>query len=600
MGNIISNLCDTAGKIINETFIDTSDLRRQLRGFRAVDKPLSSVNGGNNYQTNMDTRKQQIDKQLIWTLQERNTAFDRIDSIARHHLAITIKDIIISDGFNDVNNGNTLFIKYSDPDNEDKAALFTEEIQKMIKRTNFLDILRDAIFCEGLDYGELFLSKVQEPGRGIIEVIDDVDLRQHVAIYSKAELLGAVKFSTKSSSKGLNGNFIKADEIAHFMLNYRRVPLEIKVGKGFNTISALIKEKIRCAEPILSPVVDLIKQYNQLEQISTAIEIARAVQPILLGVGVSPEQDIGKIAKQLQEWSAALNKNKNNIITNLDSLDITTLLKSMQSVELIPYDVENNTNAMKQIQLNYGDADLSQKINDLRKTIALAVGVPEQYISTSTYMGQKDTKEDTIQTNPRYSMMLSRIQQLLAKGIREFCYSHLRSKYSNAEGVATRTVEKDKIEVIFKSCTNLNDRLENENMLLRTEAMSNILTVLDEVAGSPHLHFKVEQEHFLSMWKEQLRNNPPLRDIFSAQNNAEIDQQRSDLGLPDTNGSSVPKINVPIEQPGDEPSQEQSKEPEEKDEKQEARDKSSEQAKKKRKYDQAKNDGEDGFRSLLN
>lgn len=594
MDNILSRLCDTAGKIINETFIDTSDLRRQLRGFKAVDKPLSAL-GNDSYQTNMETKKQQLDKQILWTLQERNAVFDKIDSISKHHLANTIKDIIISDGFNDVNNGNTLFIKYSDSENEDKAKLFTDEIQKMVKRTNFLDILRDAIYSEGLDYGELFLSKVQEPGRGIIEVIDDVDLRQHVAIYSKSELLGAVKFNTKSSIKSLSGEFIKSDSIAHFMLNYKRIPLEIKIGKGFKTMNTLIKEKVRCAEPILFPVVDLIKQYNQLEQINTAIELAKAVQPILLGVGVSPEQDIAKIAKQLQEWSAALNKNKNNIITNLDSLDALTLLKSMQSVELIPYDVENNTNAMKQIQLNHGDTDLTQKINDLRKTIALAVGVPEQYISTSTYMGQKDTKEDTIQTNPRYSMMLSRIQQLLAKGIREFCYSHLRSKYSNSDGVATRTVEKDKIEVIFKSCTNLNDRLENENMLLRAETLSTILTVLDEVAGSPHLHFKVADEQFLNMWKEQLRNNPPIRDIFSLQTPAEIDQQRTDLGLPNAGSSSVPKINVPIEQPGDELVEDP-----EKDDKQIAREKSSEQSKKKRKQDKAENDGHDSFRDLLN
>ena len=113
---------------------------------------------------------------------------------------------------------------------------------------------------------------------------------------------------------------------------------------------------------------------------------------------------------------------------------------------------------MKQIVLNYGETNLTEKINDIRKTIALAVGVPEQYLSTSTYLGQKDTKEDTIQTNPCYSMMLSRIQQLLAKGIREVCYSHLKAKYINTEGIVRRNIEKDKIEVNFKSCTNLNDR----------------------------------------------------------------------------------------------------------------------------------------------
>ena len=537
------NLFDSFGRFIHETYINTAELQRQLKGFVAVDTPLSRM-GYDVYETNIQSKKQQLDKQILWTLQERNNTFDRIDRISRHHIANNIKDIIISDGFNDINNGNTLFLKYNDSEDSDKSKLYTDEIMRMIKRTNFLDILRDAIYSEGLDYGELFLSKVEEPGKGIIEIIDDVDLRQHIAIYSKSNLLGAVKINPKSKQKVLSGDWIPEKEIAHFMLNYQRRNLEIKVGKDFEKLNVLIKEKIRCASPILEPVVDLITQYNQLESISTAIEISRAIQPILLGVAVSPEQDLTKVTDQLRNWSAALNKNKNNIINNLDSIDVKTLLQSMNSVELIPYSAEDNTNAMSQIKLDYGNNNLSEKINDLRKTIALAVGVPEQYISTSTYMGQKDTKEDTIQTNPRYSMMLSRIQQLLAKGIREVCYSHLKSKYCSPESVLKRTVDKDKIEVIFKSCTNLNDRLENENMMLRAETMGSLLSVIDNVAGSPHLPIKVKAEKFIRMWQEQLRNNPHIRDMFELMSTAEFEQNREDNNLEPNTEPKLPTKTV--------------------------------------------------------
>lgn len=537
------NLFDSFGRFIHETYINTAELQRQLKGFVAVDTPLSRM-GYDVYETNIQSKKQQLDKQILWTLQERNNTFDRIDRISRHHIANNIKDIIISDGFNDINNGNTLFLKYNDSEDSDKSKLYTDEIMRMIKRTNFLDILRDAIYSEGLDYGELFLSKVEEPGKGIIEIIDDVDLRQHIAIYSKSNLLGAVKINPKSKQKVLSGDWIPEKEIAHFMLNYQRRNLEIKVGKDFEKLNVLIKEKIRCASPILEPVVDLITQYNQLESISTAIEISRAIQPILLGVAVSPEQDLTKVTDQLRNWSAALNKNKNNIINNLDSIDVKTLLQSMNSVELIPYSAEDNTNAMNQIKLDYGNNNLSEKINDLRKTIALAVGVPEQYISTSTYMGQKDTKEDTIQTNPRYSMMLSRIQQLLAKGIREVCYSHLKSKYCSSESVLKRTVDKDKIEVIFKSCTNLNDRLENENMMLRAETMGSLLSVIDNVAGSPHLPIKVKAEKFIRMWQEQLRNNPHIRDMFELMSTAEFEQNREDNNLEPNTEPKLPTKTV--------------------------------------------------------
>lgn len=587
----MANIFDKFGKIINEAFIDSDNFRAQMKGFTARDRSLESMGLGTT-QTNLQSKKQQLDQQILWTLKDRNALFNRIDTIKSHHLARQIKDIIISDGFNDVNNGNTLFIKYTDESDPGKSEMFTEDIQRMIRRTNFLDILRDGIFSEGLDYGELFLSKKEVPGQGIIEIIDDIDLREYVAIYQKANLLGAIRFNTKSKSKVIDGKFVSNKDIAHFMLSYSRKNLDIKVGNGFSTISTIIKEKVRCAEPILSPVIDLIKQFNQLENINVAIEIAKAIQPILLGVGVSPEQDVPKITKQLQEWSNAINKNKNAVLNNLDNLTISSLLQNMQTVELLPYDVENNTNAMKQIQLNYGDTNLNEKINDLRKSIALAVGVPEQYLSTSTYLGQKDTKEDTIQTNPRYSMMLSRIQQLLAKGIREVVYSHLRSKYSTVEGIAKRTVDRDKIEVIFKSCTNLNDRLENENMMLRAETMSSLLTVIDTIAGSPNIPVDVVAEHFINMWREQMRNNPPVRDVFKLMNEDEVQQNRVDNGLEDTSTPKLPMKQVPTAVVNQDSS-------ELIDQAEKNRKAKSEQATKSRKAAKSANDGEDDLRSML-
>ena len=595
MANIFSNFINSAGQWINETFIDTTELRRQLKGFHAVDTPLSRL-GLDIYETNNQSKKQQLDKQIFWTLRDRNILFNRIDAIADHHIAKKIRDVIISDGFNEVNNSNEFFVKYTDNENPEKAEMFTEDIRQMIRRTGFLEILRDNIFSEGFKYGELFLSKRGENGRGIIEVVDDIELRDHIAIYSKANFLGAVRLKQgRRSQSVLDGDFIPASQIAHFMLNYERKNLHITVGgKNYEKMQQIIKEKIRCASPILEPVIDLIKQYNQLEVISGAIELARAIQPILLGVGVSPEQDLGKVTKQLQDWSNALNKNKNSVLSSIQSdlINQETLLKNMNTIELVPYDVENNANAMRQIMLNYGETNLIEKINDIRKTIAMAVGIPEQYISTTTYNGQKDTKEDTIQTNPCYSMMLSRVQILIAKGIKDFAYDHLRVKYSNEAGVLKRDIDRDKIEVIFQSSTNLNDRLENESMMLRGEMMSSLLSVIDSVAGSPNVQVKVITDNFLDMWRDQFRSNPSVRDIFAKQTAEDIKIQRGDLDLPDTTTSTLPKIEVPVqaETPEEEPNS---------DTKEDARERKSEQAEKERNMKKAENDGDDPIRGLL-
>ena len=314
-------------------------------------------------------------------------------------------------------------------------------------------------------------------------------------------------------------------------------------------------EKIRVAKPLLLDVVELILQYDILEKLSSAIEINQATQPIFMGIGISPDQDMGEISRNLQEWSNVLNKNKNNVINSLETLDVSQLLQYMQQIELVPYSQDEGTNTMRQIQVNYKDSNLTDKINNLRKIIAQAVGIPESYLATMTYQGAKDTKEDALHTNPRFSRMLTKIQQLIAKGIRDVIYKHLKFQYSNAEGVCTRKIDKDNIEVLFDSATNLNSRLENENMILNAQAMSDLLGMVDGVATSQNIHVKVETKNFLDLWKKEFAKLPEVRDIFVEMTEEEIEEQQERMygsvdDYEDIEDNPPPNANVPL--PNDE------------------------------------------------
>jgi hypothetical protein len=332
------------------------------------------------------------------------------------------------------------------------------------------------------------------------------------------------------------------------MLNYKKIP--VKLAKNF-VEQYKLPEKIRVAKPILIDVVELILQYDILEKLATAIEINQATQPIFMGIGVSPDQDMGEISRNLQEWSNVLNKNKNNVLNSLESLDVQQLLSYMQQIELVPYSQDEGTNMMRQIQVNYKDTNLTDKINNLRKIIAQAVGIPESYLATMTYQGAKDTKEDALHTNPRYSRMLFKIQQLIAKGIRDVIYKHLKFKYSNEQGICTRSIDKDCIEVLFDSATNLNSRLENENMILNAQAMSDLLGMVDGVATSQNIHVKIKTDNFLKLWKKEFCKVPDVRDIFEEMTEEEIQQQQEMMygnvdEYEDVDDNPPPNANIPI------------------------------------------------------
>ena len=543
------NLFDKIGNYINEAVVNASNanIYKQLSSWHAVDKPVAG------YQMNQVGKpKKSLEIQAANSLFTRNMNFDKIDYLQRSHLASSIKEIIISEGFCELGNNSSITVKYTDDENKEKAKMFNESIQRMLKRTKFLDILEECIVNEGMSYSEIFLTTKFERGRGLVRVDDDLDIREHIALYRNTDFVGALEFKIEGKNNAVGKKFINPEFISHFMLNYEKIP--VKLAKNF-VEKYKLPEKIRVAKPLLLDVVELILQYDILEKLSSAIEINQATQPIFMGIGISPDQDMGEISRNLQEWSNVLNKNKNNVINSLETLDVSQLLQYMQQIELVPYSQDEGTNTMRQIQVNYKDSNLTDKINNLRKIIAQAVGIPESYLATMTYQGAKDTKEDALHTNPRFSRMLTKIQQLIAKGIRDVIYKHLKFQYSNAEGVCTRKIDKDNIEVLFDSATNLNSRLENENMILNAQAMSDLLGMVDGVATSQNIHVKVETKNFLNLWKKEFAKLPEVRDIFVEMTEEEIEEQQNRMygdvdDYEDIEDNPPPNANIPL--PNDE------------------------------------------------
>ena len=510
------NLFDNFGKFINEACAGyysqgtsggtSSAVMHALRGMYAVDTPIG---GGSDYGMNTSIRGQ-VAKQAEMTLLQRNMLLNQIDRISGHWIAHAIKSIIASDGFNDLTSKYDIFIRYTDDKDQEKAERFSDDIGQMLKRTSFLDILKDCVMNEGLDYCELFLSTPTRNGYGVEYVSDNLETKEHVGIYKNTNLLGAIKFEIGQKGFIRGKEFIKADQISHFLLGYKKIPLSI--SKNFNKKYS-IPEKIRCAYPILTPVIDMIIQYDQLQKLQAALEMIKATQPIVMGVGVSAENNMTEIVRQLQEWGLTLNENKNNIINNLDTSDISSILQSMYNILMIPYSVDEGVNALKQVSIDFPNSNLPDVLDSLLRSIALALGIPEEYIALIKN-NTKENKDDHISTNPRYSKMLSMIQQSLSKGIVEFIFKHLKARYTNSAGLLTEVIDKDKIEVLFKSSTNINNKLEDERLMLKAENMSSMVGVIDTIASSPNIPAKVNGDQFIEYWKTQMEKDPHIRNMF--------------------------------------------------------------------------------------
>ena len=129
------------------------------------------------------------------------------------------------------------------------------------------------------------------------------------------------------------------------------------------------------------------------------------------------------------------------------------------------------------------------------------------------------------------------VQQSLSKGIVDFIYKHLTTRYTNSEGVLTQTVDKDKIEVLFKSSTNINNKLEEERLMLKMENMSNAVNLIDGIAASPNIPVTVKGDNFLQYWYAELEKNPFLRSIFEKMT---PEQMRAQYGPDNGGGEEAP------------------------------------------------------------
>ena len=171
------NFFDNVGKFINESCCGyysqsgtslqggvSPAMIRQLKGMYAVDTPINGGHAGHGIDQSVRT---QVAQQAEYTLQQRNFLLSQIDKISGHWISYAIKSIIASDGFNDLCSKVDIYIKYTDEDNVEKAEQFSDDIARLLKRTSFLDILKDCVINEGLDYCELFLSTPCRPGFGV-------------------------------------------------------------------------------------------------------------------------------------------------------------------------------------------------------------------------------------------------------------------------------------------------------------------------------------------------------------------------------------------------------------------------------------------------
>lgn len=438
--------------------------------------------------------KGQILKQVGGTLESRTNLLRELRNVKDNELVQTLISVLVDDAFSSISDSSFLSVEYNT--GEDRKSKLNDEIQdeidKFIVDQDLTGLARDFVE-DWMLQGEYFLKTNVVKGAGIVEILDDCDTEDYLAIYRGRKLDSYFKFNRKKGIYQLLDN----NELSHFVLDGSKIRVKVDTNSGFENIP----ENIRVGKSIIYPVLSSLRKLNVLETTSLAVELKRVLAPILVSVDIDPDTDVHNISDLVDKYEGILNS-MNADAENIDTFSISDILHIASRIRVVPRMTDSKGN-IEQIRFDFDNTDLNNRINDIRKNIALAIGVPSFYLS---YGDQMLNKTEMLKVYSAYSRKLINIQNNFGNGIRNIIYKHLFYKgYYVSEG---------NIKIKFKSITNV-DMLDDIEVLVAVmTTLRDFFGLASEIEASEQFGITADQDKLIDFFDSFTSSFPKLQGMF--------------------------------------------------------------------------------------
>ena len=444
---------------------------------------------------------------FIGVLNTRVGLIKTYESLRNLDVVQTILDVVQDDGFNssqepevftvyyepeksedeiEFNDGKEeeAYISDVEEDNKEEDELvekINEEISAFVENVGLVDFVTNNLE-DILLYGEYPFRIVAQEGRGITEIVDDVDPASVIAFYEGA----FPKFFIERI-----GNTVvirSTEEMGHFCLDSRKI--RIKITDLKSKIPEVVPEYVRVGRSIIYQAISKLKRLQVFEMAAVADALKKILTPILVGVGVpaaATPQDTADIVKKYEiELAAPSTPNA----TDPGSFTFYDIFELVGRVKVLPnFSDGKGTVGTVDITTGQQQADVDAKEDRLRLAIAKACGIPSYYIALTEDNGQ--SKLETLKVFSRYSRRLTTIQTSISDGIRRLVSTHLSMK-----GLAVRSKN---IKVRFKSLVNM-DLLDSvEYTAASVDIMNDLFSALETIVSSDNSKLRMNPEKLLNL-----------------------------------------------------------------------------------------------------
>lgn len=446
--------------------------------------------------------KQQILKQLNNAQSARTQLIEQCRNLKTNELVQTMISCLINDAFSSVSDNNFISIEYKSDLEEDSKIkrIVQEEIDKFVEEQDLAglsrDILEDWMLC-----GEYFLRTKIVKGQGVVDIIDNCDPEDYMGLYKGRKLDCFFKFNRKKNRFELYDEH----DLTHFILDgVGRIKIKLETDEDIENLP----EQIRMGRSVVYPVLLSLKRLNTLEATAMAMEIKRVLAPILVSVDINPDGDTFRISDIMDKYEGVLN-DMNAEATNIDNFNESDLVQIASRIKVIPRFTDGK-GGIEQIKFDYDNSDLNNRINDIRKNIALSLGIPSFYLA---FGEQMLGKPEMLKVYSSYSKKLIGLQTCFGKGMRNLVWKHLLHK-----GLF---VIENNISVKFKSITSVETQDDVEVMLAVITALGQIAQLAEQVASSQVMGVVIDDNVLIEVFNMYMSGLPKMQGLFKLYDNGE-------------------------------------------------------------------------------
>lgn len=294
-----------------------------------------------------------------------------------------------------------------------RANSLLKELQDNLDLDNIvLSFIRDMLVFRG----EYFLRLVTTPGKGIVDIVDDVIPGSVLAFYQNGF---PAKFAKMTTRKGVSTRIETFDpaSYAHFYYGTRKLRNAEDLIRNNSELYSLVS-KVRCGRPIFYGVLDKLRELVVLEKLIPGTKISNLVSGSLVSIEVPPAtspKDAFEISRKYEE----LFNQKVSFDQKTGEMSAAQILATAGRVKVIPtFGSKGNLSAVD--AKNTSDvSDIQQSINDIREVICSSLAFPTGLLYGGASRG------DLIKQNARYIKRIKAIQTSIASGLMQIAITHL-------------------------------------------------------------------------------------------------------------------------------------------------------------------------------